>query len=91
MNDGLTVFYTAWKIRIKRLKEQKSPGRVAQLVEALYQCPRLVGSIPGQGTYKTQPMNARKVEWGINVSLSLLNQQIFKNKLKVQRRDLWLI
>ena len=35
------------------------PGRVAQLVRAVSWYPKVVGSIPRQGTYKNQPMNAQ--------------------------------
>ena len=38
---------------------RQSPGQVAQLVRASSQNTKVEGSIPGQGTYKTQPMNAR--------------------------------
>ena len=34
------------------------PGRVAQSVRASLQCPKVVSSIPGQGTYKNQSINA---------------------------------
>ena len=34
------------------------PGCVAPLVRALFQYAKVVGSIPGQGTHKKQPMNA---------------------------------
>ena len=34
------------------------PGQVAQLVRALSGYAKVAGSIPGQGTYKNQPMNA---------------------------------
>ena len=34
------------------------PGWVAQLVSALCPYPKAEGSIPGQSTYKSQPMNA---------------------------------
>ena len=36
----------------------KSPGRPAQLVRALSQYTKVAGSIPGEGTYKKQPMSA---------------------------------
>ena len=35
-----------------------SPGQVAQLVKAPCQYAKVQGSIPGQGAYKKQPMNA---------------------------------
>lgn len=34
-----------------------SPGSVSQLVRALSQYTKVVGSMPGQGTCKDQPMN----------------------------------
>ena len=34
-------------------------GQVAQLVKVLFQYVKVAGSIPGQGTYKNQPMNAQ--------------------------------
>ena len=34
------------------------PGWVAHLVRAWSQCTKVSGSIPGQDTYKNQPMNA---------------------------------
>ena len=34
------------------------PGWVAQLVGVSSQCAKVAGLIPGQGTYKIQPMNA---------------------------------
>ena len=37
---------------------QAGPGQVAQLVRASSQYDKVVGSIPGQGIYKNQPMNA---------------------------------
>ena len=36
--------------------KEKSPGCVAQLVRALSQNAKVVGSIPDQGTYKNQPI-----------------------------------
>ena len=35
------------------------PGRVGQLVRALSQQVKVTGSIPSEGTYKKQPMNAQ--------------------------------
>ena len=40
------------------LKVIALPGQVAQLVRALSWYAKVAGSIPGQGTYKNQPMNA---------------------------------
>ena len=37
---------------------RQSPGQVAQLVRASSQNTKVEGSIPGQGTYKNQPMSA---------------------------------
>ena len=34
-----------------------SPGRLAQLVRASFKYAKDVGLIPGQGTYKSQPVN----------------------------------
>ena len=34
------------------------PGQVAQLVKASSPNSKVAGSIPGQGTYKEQPLNA---------------------------------
>ena len=34
------------------------PGHVAQLVRALSRYAKVLGLIPGQGTYENQPMNA---------------------------------
>ena len=39
------------------LKNMSCPGQVAQLVRALSWYPKVASSIPGQGTYKKQPMN----------------------------------
>ena len=36
----------------------RGPGQVAQLVRALSRYIKVAGSIPGQGTYKKQPVNA---------------------------------
>ena len=36
----------------------RGPGWVAQLVRALAQNIKVVGSMPSQGTYKKQPSNA---------------------------------
>ena len=36
------------------------PGQIAQLVRALSQYAKVVGLIPGQGTYKKQPMKRKK-------------------------------
>lgn len=51
---------------------------VAQLVRASSRCVKVAGSIPGQGTYKNQPVMRQYVEQHINVSLSLksINQSI---------------
>ena len=46
------------------------PGWVAQLVRASSQYTKVAGSIPGQGTRKTQPMNA-SVHGAANRSISL--------------------
>ena len=40
------------------IKKKPCPGRVALLVRALSQYAKVVGSIPGQGTHKNQPVNA---------------------------------
>ena len=42
----------------KHLKNIKSPGQVAQLVTVSPQYAKVMGLIPGQGTYKYQPTNA---------------------------------
>ena len=39
-------------------KEQKNSGQVAQLIRASSQYAKVMGLIPGKGTYKKQPMNA---------------------------------
>ena len=39
-------------------KEIPGPGQVAHLVRALSPYAKVVGSIPSQGSYKNQPMNA---------------------------------
>ena len=41
-----------------KVRRQMGPGWVAQLLRASSQYTKLVGSIPGQGTYEKQPMNA---------------------------------
>ena len=48
------------------LKHQKNPGWVAQLGRALSQYIKVAGLIPGQGTYKNQPMSpdwCGSVDW----------------------------
>ena len=37
---------------------KKCPGHIAQLVRASSRYTKVAGSIPGQGTYKNQPMSA---------------------------------
>ena len=62
------------------------PGPVAQLVRASSRYTKVAGSIPGQSTYKKQPMNAY-VEQQVNVSLSLslnINNKI--NKIKMNKK-----
>ena len=39
------------------VKDNNGPGWVAQLLGALSQQAKVAGLIPGQGTYKNQPMN----------------------------------
>ena len=39
-------------------EQQSRPGRVGLLVRTWSRYTKVVGSIPGQGTYKNQPMNA---------------------------------
>ena len=39
-------------------KMMRGPWLDAQLVRALSQCDKVVGLIPGQGTYNNQPINA---------------------------------
>ena len=39
------------------LRKLGRPGWVGQLIRALPQYAKVAGSIPGQGTYKNQPMN----------------------------------
>ena len=41
------------------MRRPSHPGWVAELVGALSQCTKVVGLIPGQGTYENQPMNAQ--------------------------------
>ena len=44
---------------LRKLNKNKgSPGWVARLVRASSRYAKVVGSIPCQGTYKNQPMNA---------------------------------
>ena len=43
---------------IVNTKNASSPGQVAQSVRVLPQYTKVVGMIPGQGTYKRQPLNA---------------------------------
>ena len=40
------------------IKISLQPGQVVQLVRASSQCAKAVGSIPSQGTYKNQAINA---------------------------------
>ena len=42
----------------KNQESYKSPDQVAQLIAALSQHAKVVGSILGQSTYEKQPMNA---------------------------------
>ena len=51
--------------------KKMSPGQVAQLVTVSSQYAKVMGSIPGQGIYKKQPMNAQISETNKSVSLSL--------------------
>ena len=56
------------------------PGLVAQLVRAPFWYVKVVGSIPGQGTYKNQPMNAwmsRTTNWCLSLSLKSMNKKNF--------------
>ena len=53
------------------------PGQVAQLVRASSWYTMVVGSIPGQGTYKNQPMNA-SVHGTTNQCFSLSKKSINK-------------
>ena len=39
------------------IKTFSGPGQIAQLVRALAQCAKAAGSIPGQGTDRSQSMN----------------------------------
>ena len=51
-------FQTNYKFSFIKKKKNKlsGSGQVAQLVKAKFQYAKVVGSIPGQGTYKNQPM-----------------------------------
>ena len=66
------------------LKSQKGhPVRVAQLVRASLQYAKVVGSIPGQGTYKKQAMNAK---------ISGTTNRCFSLKKSIQnKKSKWLI
>ena len=58
------------------LNQSSSPSWVAQLVRASSWYTEVVGSIPGQGTYKSQPMNASiSGTVKIDVSLSQINKK----------------
>ena len=68
------------------------PGPVAQLVRVSTQYAKVVGSIPGQDTYKNQPMNASIHETTNSLSpspsLSLKSVLKIKNKLKNEKEGL---
>ena len=49
------------------------PGWVAQLVRALSQYSKVVGSIPGKVTFENQPVNTQ-INGTTELSLSLSNQ-----------------
>ena len=59
---------------LEREKErERSLSRVAELVRASSCYVKAVGLIPGQGTYKNQPINA-SVSLSLSLSLSLINK-----------------
>ena len=45
------------RIRVTKFRKTGGPGQVAQLVRALALVGQVVGSAPGRGTCKNQPMN----------------------------------
>ena len=47
-----------WQTRHLFLKSSRVPSQVAPLVRASSQYAKFAGSIPCQGTYKNQPVNA---------------------------------
>ena len=77
------------KKKTKTNKQTKTlcPGWVAQLVRVSSPHTKIVGSIPGQGTYKKQPMNTKIDEttnpWfslSLPFSLKSINKKINKTK-----------
>ena len=68
-------------------KEQKNSGQVAQLIRASSQYAKVMGLIPGKGTYKKQPMNAQvsgTTNRCLSLSLCLINFKDAENKKKEQ-------
>ena len=63
------------------------PGRESQLVRVLSQCTKVRGLVPGQGTYKKQPMNVEQQITVLSFSLPLpvlksINNFLHKNSLR---------
>ena len=52
------MLYDYLKAEIDIKYQPWGPGWVAQLVRALSRYAKVVGLIPGQGTYRNQPVNA---------------------------------
>ena len=65
-----------YKSGISNTKEGYGLGQVAQLVRALYRYIKVAGLIPGQGTYKNQPINMWNKKISVSLSLSLFLKSI---------------
>lgn len=84
VNAFMTLKSVEFCVNLKILctinKHSSSSIQVAQLVRVLFLYAKFVGSIPGQGSYRGQPINPQKVEQQIRISLARSLPKIKKLK-----------